>query len=763
MTRFQHIFISYGPLDSADFAQQLGDRLRQAGLSVSGSPDAANPETLGLEPFGLEPPGLETPGLETSGLTIFGLETRVIRADHILFVISPDAVNSPICNEVLAIALRHQKRIIPLMHVETITYDQWKSRHPNGTDADWQTYQDKGLHSSLIHLHPAIRMQEWIHLSSEGDVFDDSYQHLLDMITQQEEYARQHTIFLEQALVWERGEQQPDDLLTGEQLQAAADWLDTRYDDIPYPCHPTTLQQEWIAASLERVEPAMSQVFLCYVPEDGAWGQTVRHSLQQEGITVWRSPRIGQSPSQSLPQDSGAIAHQGIERADNVVYLLSSRSQVSSQSQEADLCQEELAYAQSHHKRVIVLRQRGTDVSGLTDTLQIMPRIDWPQGDGQGEAIAQLIAILQDKAEYYAYHKLFLVKALNWNRHQRSEDELLQGKDFVDAEAWLQTGKQIQTDAPPTRLHERFIAASQEKNRFFDGFISYGRPDSLEFATRLHEALGEAGFNVWFDRMDIPFGVDFQAQIDDGIERSHNFIFLISPHSTQSAYCRKEIELALRLNKRIIPLMHVEQITTETWQQRHPGAPLVAWETYKAAGKHSSYNHIHPEIGKINWIFVREGVDSFDQSFVGLTHLMHQHEPYVQQHTDLLIESLTWKRHQYAHEFLLLGEHRHKAEQWLQQEFKDEQSPCQPTDLQCELIAESRKYASNFCTQVFLCGSAGNRAVSDIMVLDLKQMASADRPVNVESGGWGGGAPHPHPRSTPPTTPPPTPPPPPPP
>ncbi|NEQ98296.1 MAG: TIR domain-containing protein [Cyanothece sp. SIO2G6] len=707
MTSFQHIFISYGPLDSADFVQRLGDRLRQAQLTVSVLADGTD------------------------------LEAAVIRADHFLFVISPSAVNSPVCNRALAIALRHHKRILPLMHVETLTYDCWKNRNPDGTDADWQTYQDKGLHSSLIHLHPAIATQEWIdfpmHQDSrntdsktgskiqnpaDGDTLDDPYQHLLDTIAKQEDYARNHTILLAKALAWDQSDRQPDNLLTEEMLQVATDWLKTRYEGMPYACQPTDLQRELIAASLERVEPVMTQAFLCYAPADEDWSQQVRNALQQSGLAVWHPLDSGGR------EDGRAIAEQAIERTDNLIYLSSPHAQTASG------CQAELVYAQSQHKRIIVLQREGTNGSHLAANLQAVPQIDWPsQTEGQQEAIAQLITVLQDNAEYYAYHKALLVKALHWSRHQCAEDELLQGKDFVDAVAWLETGKQTQTDAPPTRLHEKFIAASKEKNRFFDGFISYGRPDSLEFATQLHAALGDAGFNVWFDKMDIPFGVDFQAQIDDGIERSHNFIFLISPHSTQSVYCRKEIELAVKLNKRIIPLMHVEQITVETWQQRHPGAPLAAWEAYKAQGKHSSYNHIHPEIGKINWIFFREGIDAFDRSLIDLTTLLHQHERYVQLHTDLLIKALAWKRRQYAHQYLLLGESRRQAELWLQQEFKDEQAPCQPTDLQCELIAESRKYASNFSTQVFLCGAAGEQSESEIAVeSQIRQALAAARP-----------------------------------
>ncbi|MGV2389528.1 MAG UNVERIFIED_CONTAM: toll/interleukin-1 receptor domain-containing protein [Microcystis novacekii LVE1205-3] len=113
---------------------------------------------------------------------------------------------------------------------------------------------------------------------------------------------------------------------------------------------------------------------------------------------------------------------------------------------------------------------------------------------------------------------------------------------------------------------------------FFDVFISYGRADSKAFASKLHQRLAAQGLNVWFDQEDIPLAVDYQEQINDGIERTHNFIFIISPHSVNSPYCLKEINLAIKYNKRIIPLLHVEQISQETWQARNPEKTESDWQ-----------------------------------------------------------------------------------------------------------------------------------------------------------------------------------------
>ena len=153
-------------------------------------------------------------------------------------------------------------------------------------------------------------------------------------------------------------------------------------------------------------------------------------------------------------------------------------------------------------------------------------------------------------------------------------------------------------------------------NPFQDVFISYGRADSQDFAAKLNQRLIETGLEVWFDFDDIPLGVDYQKQIDDGINKADNFVFIITPHSINSPYCGLELKLALEQHKRIIPLLHVEEISRDTWQQRHPQGTDSDWEAYKADGKHSSFPNMHPAISKINWVYFREGIDDFTPLFI---------------------------------------------------------------------------------------------------------------------------------------------------
>lgn len=131
-------------------------------------------------------------------------------------------------------------------------------------------------------------------------------------------------------------------------------------------------------------------------------------------------------------------------------------------------------------------------------------------------------------------------------------------------------------------------------------------------------------------------GVDFQNQIDDGIAKADNFIFIIAPHLVNSPYCLKEIKLALKYKKRIIPLLHVQQISYETWLKRNSQGTEEQWQEYHAKGLHSSFPNMHRSIGKINWVYFREYADNFETSLSGLIEIFNQHEYYHKQHTKIL-------------------------------------------------------------------------------------------------------------------------------
>ena len=250
-------------------------------------------------------------------------------------------------------------------------------------------------------------------------------------------------------------------------------------------------------------------------------------------------------------------------------------------------------------------------------------------------------------------------------------------------------------------------------NPLQDVFISYGRIDSKQFAQELSDKLAKLGYVAWFDANDIPLGVDYQKQIDDGIGKADNFLYVISPRSVNSPYCDLELELALKYKKRIIPLLHVEEISREIWQQRNSEGTDADWAAYQQAGKHRHSPNMKPEIRKINWIYFREDVDDFEESWQGLLEVLEREKDYVRQHTVLLNAALEWEQNQKQTQYLLIGEELQQAETWMTRRFEDIQPPVVLTDLHYEYITESIKNGNNLTTQVFLAHAEEDKETAE--------------------------------------------------
>ncbi|WP_458789472.1 TIR domain-containing protein [Adonisia turfae] len=667
----QDVFISYGRADSRLFARQINDRLVEAGLEVWFDFDDI--------PLGVDYQNQINDGIE--------------KADNFLFIISPHSVNSPYCAKEIELALACNKRIIPLLHVEEISYETWQQRNPDANISGWQAIQEKGVHSSFPNMHPEISKINWVYFREGIDDFETGMAGLQAILTRQQPYVHQHTQLLVRALDWQRQQRQSRYLLTDETALAEAQaWLDTRFKDEQSPCTPTDLHCEFITESLKLANDQMTQIFISYSEEDMEIQEKVRKRLMREGFAVWIN-------TVDIPtaEDFQVAINRGIEKADNIVLLLSPNSLAST------YCQQELAYGRRYHKRIIPLLVQSMDVATLPTDLRMLQFIDFSSLASDihfDRAVDELIRTLRTAADYVEQHKRLLVKALAWERQKRDRKFLLRSGDFAMAQAWL--SEPGPPGSSPTDLHTAYIQTSQGINQFYDAFISYGRVDSKAFATDLWQRLNDQGFQVWFDQNDIPLGVDFQEQINDGIEKSHNFIFIISPHSVHSPYCAKEISLALKYNKRIIPILQVEEISYATWKDRNPAGSEEQWQAYKSTGKHSSFPNMHPQIGKINWIYARDGIDDLTAAIDGLVGLCHRHEDYVHQHTELLISALAWERHQNQVSYLLMGEDRLRAQNWLLTEFSAEQPPCRPSLSQSTFITESIKAADGGMTQVFL-------------------------------------------------------------
>lgn len=623
MNNFKNTFISYGRADSKAFATKLHQRLLEAGLEIWFDQNDI--------PLGVDFQNQIDDGIEKS--------------DNFLFIIAPHSINSPYCGKEIDLALRRNKRIIPLLHIEQITQEIWQQRNPGREASEWEQYKTKGLHSSFPNMHLAIGKINWIYFREGIDDFEKSFAGLLELFSRHQDYVHQHTYFLAKALEWEQKQQQSQYLLISEERKQAENWLKIRFRNEQPPCEPTDLHCAFICQSIKNANNLMTQVFLSYSEKERALMERIANILMRESFTVWTNKTDIQSGA-----DFTESINRGIEEADNVVFLMSAASL------QSQYCQMELSHAFSVKKRVIPLLIEQVDLEQIPIELRTLQFIEFTE---QQQEENKLINVLSQDAAYYEQHKILLVKALKWERQKRNSSILLRGHNLRNAEAWLKVAKQ-KTQHPPTPLQAEFITESlkQPPEAALDVFICYSRADS-DFARKLNDTLQIQNKTTWFDQESIASGTDFEQEIYRGIESANNFLFIISPTSISSSYCAAEVEYAMKLHKRIVTVLYREIGVAD----------------------------IHPGLAKVQWIdFCKHGTD-FLTKFGELTRTLDSDPDYVRSHTRIFLKAKEWEDHKLDDSFLLRGKDLVSSEEWLKDSAHKQPDP---TNLQLKYLAVSR-------------------------------------------------------------------------
>ena len=553
------------------------------------------------------------------------------------------------CDKELKLALKHNKRIIPWLHVDRITYETWLERNPQGTPEEWEEYQAKGLHSASQNIHPILRKINRIDGREGQDDFEKALEQLLEICDRSKDYVNQHTLILARALEWERNQKQTQYLLIGEERQQAEEWLSIRFTEEQAPCLPSDLHCEFITESIKNANNMMTQVFLCHAAEDRESAEQIRRSLLRRGITVWNYRTDIQTS-----QDYNSAIAQGVESADNVLFILSPHSA------QSVYCQRELAQALALQKRIIPILAAPIEEEKVPEGLRSLQQIDLTDNVDDSDYLAdesELLKILSTDAAYHTEHKTWLTQALKWERQHQNPTMLLRGYNLRRAEAWLKiarTHRYTSTDLQKTFIDE---SLRQPPDPSLDVFISYSRVDS-DFARRLNETLQIQGKRTWFDQESIASGTDFQQEIYGGIESSDVFLFVLSPQSINSPFCADEVEYAHGLNKRIVTVLHRPIDTVD----------------------------LHPVLAKLQWLDFRAYNGDFQVNVQNLLRILDTDREHLESHTRLLLRAVEWSRKGRDESLLLRGQELATAEHWL---VANVEVDPKPTGLQQEYVRAS--------------------------------------------------------------------------
>jgi formylglycine-generating enzyme required for sulfatase activity len=85
-------------------------------------------------------------------------------------------------------------------------------------------------------------------------------------------------------------------------------------------------------------------------------------------------------------------------------------------------------------------------------------------------------------------------------------------------------------------------------------FISYSKKNK-EYANALADFLQAQGFNIWIDKDDIEYGVDWWDAIVEGLQECGAFLVVMTPEAKTSDWVKRECFLALEQKKPMFPVL----------------------------------------------------------------------------------------------------------------------------------------------------------------------------------------------------------------
>ena len=239
------MFISYSRADSA-YVQRLQDGLRSRGKDV----------------------WVDVEGVRDAELFPLALRRAIETSDAFVFVISPESVRSPFCEQEVAHARELNKRIVPM------------ALHPVPDDE----------------LPGEIRFRNWIPAGEDGG-FESTLRRLISALEADLEWEHQHTRLTVKALEWDQAGRDRSFLLRGSELAAAERWL---ADGAGRDPGPTVLEQEYLLAA--RAAASLRQRVLV--------GASLAVAVISIGLLVFALISRGQAVSAKEVATSRALAAQ---------------------------------------------------------------------------------------------------------------------------------------------------------------------------------------------------------------------------------------------------------------------------------------------------------------------------------------------------------------------------------------------------------------------------------------------------------------------
>src|SRR5262245_851654 len=193
----------------------------------------------------------------------------------------------------------------------------------------------------------------------------------------------------------------------------------------------------------------MTSLFISYSRRDSQLARKLTDAFKGQQLDFWID-------WEGIPPtvDWWKEIEKGIEEADIFLFL------ISPDSAKSKICRQEIDHAIKNGKRLIPLVVREIQDDEAPETLRHLNYMFFRETDEFKTSFDKLLTAIQTDYVWVQVHRQLQVKALEWERDDKDDSFLLQGKELQEAE--LQLATNTSKSPHPTDLQREYVFKSRQ-------------------------------------------------------------------------------------------------------------------------------------------------------------------------------------------------------------------------------------------------------------------------------------------------------------
>src|SRR5262245_36433403 len=270
----------------------------------------------------------------------------------------------------------------------------------------------------------------------------------------------------------------------------------------------------------------MADVFISYSRKDADFVRRLHDALAKLNRDTWVD-------WEDIPPTAEWLAEvfAAIEAADTFICVLSPECIASK------VCNQELAHAVEHNKRLVPLMRRMVADNAVPEVLSKLNYVRFGETDDFDKAFESLLKAIDTDLDWVRAHTRLDVRSSEWEKKGRDTSLLLRGTDLDDAELWLVRAG-VAKERNPTSLQTEYIISSRhEQTREEHRWKALYEESEKRRMISVSQKLAAQALNHVDDQLDLSLLLSVEAcRADNTLEARSALLTALQHNPHLSAY-----------------------------------------------------------------------------------------------------------------------------------------------------------------------------------------------------------------------------------